>query len=80
MGDTKDRIWKNVVTTALGVPIMAFTLFMIYANIVDVIHKTPIQFKVGTEIIPMFLLGYGLILVKDSVIEGITFGFLKMKK
>jgi hypothetical protein len=63
----------------MGIPITLYALFMIYADIKAIINDSPALFPVR-DIIPVFMLGYALLLAKDTLIEGLTLGLFKIKK
>ena len=60
---------KHWITSILGIILVVFTCVMIYLGTFTAIQA-----------IPMFLLGYTFLMAKDSVLEGITLGMLKIKK
>jgi cytochrome b subunit of formate dehydrogenase len=60
---------KHWITSILGIILVVFTCVMIYLGTFTAIQS-----------IPMFLLGYTFLMAKDSVLEGITLGMLKIKK
>lgn len=63
----------------MGVVSLMFSLFFGYADVMAFIKDKDIPFS-ATEIIFPFLLAYALIMAKDTLIEGLTLGFLKMKQ
>ena len=80
--DTQGSIkrFKNWRTTIIGIPVLLFAGFMIYADARAILLKEVLPFTVATEIIPSLLLGYAFVLAKDTLLEGITMGLFKINK
>jgi hypothetical protein len=77
----RERIVGNWVTTVIGVPVELFGWFMIVCKILNAIgYCCPsCDFKI-TEIVFTVVLGWAFIVAKDTLIEGLTLGFFKLKK
>ena len=80
--DTQESIkrFKNWRTTIIGIPVLLFVGFMIYADARAIILGLEMPFAVATEIIPSILLGYSFVFAKDTLLEGITMGLFKINK
>jgi len=63
----KDRL-KNWITSILGV------LLFVFAGVALYLVKISVW-----ESLPLFVLGYTFLMAKDSVLEGLTMGILKVK-
>lgn len=81
-GDIENRIIKKGwITTVMGIPIFLFGVFMIVGKVYDAITgKCPDCHFSVVEITSTVVLGYALIMAKDTLIEGLTLGLFKLKK
>lgn len=74
------RINGNWRTTMLGILAFLFAVAMIVAKILCWAGKlNTCDFSVG-QIITTLLVSYGLIMAKDTFLEGISWGLFKLKK
>ena len=73
--DTKLRLVQNVITTILGTIIISAGIgLFFYGRITG-------KFEFGLPMfIPTMLLGWVLLMAKDSLLEGITMGVFKLNK
>jgi hypothetical protein len=71
----KIRILRNWVTTILGSLLM---LFAIVLYLLSKLGKFDFEFSF-VQLLPVVLLAWVLLMAKDSILEGITMGFFKIK-
>ena len=77
--ENRDRIVKNIKTTAIGVPILLFGVFMIVMKVLCAMGKSNQCNYSVQDILMTFGLGYTLLMAKDSILEGLLLGFFKKK-
>lgn len=71
----KIRVLRNWVTTILGSLLM---LFAIVLYLFSKLGKFDFEFTF-VQLLPVVLLAWVLLMAKDSILEGITMGFFKIK-
>lgn len=73
--ETQLRVTQHTVTTVLGtLTMLAAIVLFFWGRLSD-----KFEFGLGT-LIPVLLLGWVLLMAKDSLLEGITMGVFKLKK
>ena len=77
--ENKDRIVKNIKTTAIGVPILLFGVFMIAMKVLCAVGKSNQCNYSVQDILTTFALGYTFLLAKDTILQGLLLGFFKKK-
>ena len=72
---------KGKVTTIFSIPILIVGLSMLVCRIIFIFTQNPeLKFSIGTEIIPILVLGYTLFSAKDTVLKGMIGLLLPSKK
>lgn len=71
----KIRIIRNWVTTIIGSLLM---LVAVVLYLMSKLEKFEFEFTF-TQLLPVVLLAWVLLMAKDSLLEGITMGFFKIK-
>jgi hypothetical protein len=81
--ETKDRILKNIVTSIIGVILMAFALYVAWIMFDKETLKTmavlDLTARVGF-VAAILALGYVFLMAKDSLITGLFWGAFKVGK
>lgn len=72
---TKIRVFRNWITTVLGGLLM---LFAIALYLLSKLGKFDFEFTF-VQLLPVVLLAWVLLMAKDSLLEGITMGFFKIR-
>ena len=73
--ETKLRVTRHLITTILGTLIMiSDTVLFFWGQLSEKFDFNLVTF------IPALLLGWVLLMAKDSLLEGITMGVFKLKK
>ena len=78
--EAKERIFKNKVTSVIGGIIILLAVCMAVIKLLCTIKVIEVCDFGWGEIVPWFILGYTYLMAKDSIMEGLTQGYFKLKK
>lgn len=79
MSESRERIVKNIKTTAIGIPILLFGVFMVVMKVLCAMGKSNQCNYSVQDILTTFALGYTFFLAKDTILQGLLLGFFKKK-
>ena len=74
--ESKERIGKNVWTTAIGIVALIIAISMFTCKILFILGKLDRgNFNIVSEIVPLLFIAYAFIMAKDSLLGGM-FGII----